>query len=120
MNPIVEIIARALFAAECESGVVGAWEAAPRLRRRSTVERVEDVLLAATNAGYILVRAPSLETLPKTAPPLVLWIKMIGGVPHAFSAPSGDRHRYVLNDAARIELSERDTIPAPPGEGEEE
>lgn len=57
MNPIVEIIARALFAAECESGVVGAWE--------------------------------------------------------------GDRHRYVLADAARVELSNRDTIPAPPGEGEE-
>lgn len=118
MNPIVEIIARALFAAECESGVVGAWEAAPRLRRRSTVERVEDVLLAATNAGYILVRAPSLEQGPKVPAP-VLFVKYINGAPHAFSVAAGDRHRYVLADAARVELSNRDTIPAPPGEGEE-
>ena len=114
MNPIVNVVAQALFAAECGTDQPSAWTAASKDRRRHAIERVEDVLLAACNAGYVLIRAP--DTRPNVKPEIpahVLFVKYINGTPHAFTGAAGDRHRYVLADAATIEASTRDTLPPP-------
>lgn len=70
MNPIVEVIAEQLFLAECKGhGLArGAnWSRVAELRKKAICERVQDVLLAALNAGYVLTRAPELE--PQDVPP---------------------------------------------------
>lgn len=57
-NPVVEIIAQALYAIESEKWVRNPpkWPALPELRRQTIRDKVQDILLAAMNAGYVLSR----------------------------------------------------------------
>lgn len=57
--PIVETVAKQMHAAGSRPGET--WEGLSPLQQLLVLQKVEDVLLAALLAGYVLTRAASLE-----------------------------------------------------------